>query len=376
MTIQAPPPFSDYGAMLLGHSRASELLALFQRRSGVGCCLKSSDHVILQSDDPAFEEQMMTHPYLEVLRSLRHEQVSEGMMLIFNLPFDSAATPKFLTESACLILALRLLSDRHQAELSVERQYREQFVQDLLYGRIHSEEELHNRSQLYGWDLTGAVTALAVSFSSASGHAVERLFPLAKGRMRLLFPDSVFSTSEAQISFLIPERAGRNIKRELSMASGALHKELASAYIGIGNRRESFLEASQSYQEALQSVKIAQTFMADRQLIFWDELGSYKLLSSLAENLDAKKFVAETLNPVWKDDPDNSSGLVETLEALSETNWNLKKASERLHVHYNTVKNRYKKLATLLDLDEEHGGRLFTLTLAVNLNKMMQITTK
>ena len=53
-------------------------------------------------------------------------------------------------EYADIILSLHLQS--RISNQRIEEKYRDEFISDLLFHNIRSEDEIHNRSRLYGWD--------------------------------------------------------------------------------------------------------------------------------------------------------------------------------------------------------------------------------
>lgn len=81
--------------------------------------------------------------------------------------------------------------------------------------------------------------------------------------------------------------------QELQTALPTILEELGThTRIGLGNERPSFLEAGESYQEACRAVEISKTFLHNRPIVFWSELGAWKLLSHL--DGDAEKHLVSS----------------------------------------------------------------------------------
>ena len=58
-----------------------------------------------------------------------------------------------------MVLILKI--QRQLSNAQIEAKYREEFVQDLIYGNIKSREEIQNRAKLYQWDFSeGGVTVI------------------------------------------------------------------------------------------------------------------------------------------------------------------------------------------------------------------------
>ena len=67
-------------------------------------------------------------------------------------------------------------------------------------------------------------------------------------------------------------------------------------------------------------------------------------------NPAVENFFQDKLGRVEKFDRENHTELYETLFALVDCNWNLREASEQLFVHYNTMKNRYRKIQEVMGI--------------------------
>lgn len=374
--VKRASSFSDFipfAAVILQGKGVEELLSVFENRTGTGVCLRSKNKLLISAASPVFEEQMFTYPYKELLRIFYHVELEDGCKVIFDLSADCAVAPVVEEEIKHLCLALRLLKAGERSQKLIEQRYREQFVQDLLFSRIHYEEELRNRSSLYGWDLSGGVVVLIAEFLEQAEQRNKECSALLKGRVKMLYPDMIFSDGQNKETFLIPLMAGRQIKKDLQLVAPSLWTELGnSAYLGLSGEHASFLHAGEAYQEASQALSIAKNFLKKRHLVFWDELGAYKLLSDMIQNRYARRFVQDTLGELIEADEHYHGELMKTLQALESCGWNFSATAEKLHVHYNTLKYRYKKLEALLPLKVDDSEQRFSIILALHLHRLCQ----
>lgn len=364
--------FISFAAVILQGGGAQGLLSVFEKRTGTGVCLRSKNKLLIATSSSAFEEQMRTYPYKELLRIFYHVALEDGGQVIFNVP--TCDVPEALQgDIEYLCLSLRLLKMGERSQQVIEQRYREQFIQDLLFSRIHYEEELRNRSSLYGWDLSGSVIVLVAEFMEQTGQGSRECAALLKGRVKMLYPDMIFSDGHNKETFLIPLTAGRQIKKDFQLIAPSLREELGnSAYLGFSGEHTSFLQAGEAYQEASQALSIAKNFLKKRRLIFWDELGAYKLLSDMIQNRYAQHFVQDTLGELIQADEHYNGELLKTLQTLESCGWNFSAAAEKLHVHYNTLKYRYKKLEALLHLKVNDSEQRFSIILALHLYRLCQ----
>lgn len=363
--------FIPFATVILQGGGAEELLSVFKNRTGTGACLRFKNQLIISTESSVFEEQMRTYPYKELLRIFYHVGLEDGCEVIFDLSADGDAVPEVREEIRYLCLSLRLLRAGERSQQLIEQRYREQFVQDLLFSRIHYEEELRNRSSLYGWDLSGGVVVLIAEFVDLAEQRNREFAALLKGRVKLLYPDMIFSDGKAKETFLIPLSPGRQIKKDLQLIAPLIQNELGeSAYLALSGEHSSFLQAGDAYQEASQALSIAKGFLKKRRLVFWEELGAYKLLSDMTQDRYARRFVRDTLGELIQADVHYHGELMKTLQALERCGWNFSAAAEKLHVHYNTLKYRYKKLESLLHLENNDSEQLFSIVLALYLYRM------
>lgn len=64
------------------------------------------------------------------------------------------------------------------------------------------------------------------------------------------------------------------------------------------------------------------------------------------------------------------SNLLDTLLQIESNDWNLKITAEKMFVHYNTIKYRYKNIEELLNMDLSKQHNKFKLTMAIVLFKL------
>ncbi len=362
--------FISYATVILQGGGFEELLSAFKDKTQTGVCLRFKKRVVISTQSSVFEEQVRTYPYKELLSIFHHVELEEGCEVIFDLTTDRAVMPAIEKEIEHLCLALRLLRMGERRQQLIEQRYREQFVQDLLFSRIHYEEELRNRSSLYGWNLSGGVVVLIAEFHELTKRN-DKLFPLLKGRIKLLYPDMIFSDGKTKIIFLIPLSPGRQIKKDLQLVLPTLKAELGEdVYLALSGEHSSFLETGEAYKEASQALSIAKSFLKKNSLIFWEDLGAYKLLSDMVQNGHARQFVSDMLAPLTQADKNYRGELMKTLQMLERCGWNFSLTAQKLHVHYNTLKYRYKKIKELLHLDEKDSEQRFSITLALHLYRM------
>jgi|GEM_PF-654829 len=295
---------------------------------------------------------------------------------------------------------LLLYFQRRIAQQQVESRYRNEFVQDLITHNIRMEQEARNRARIFNWNLEGPQqvivvdidnykSALTRSISSGQGSAkVEgikaRIYTIAVNYLGRLgggrYPYAEMSDS---IVFIFPadekkreSRLGDLLRRVLPEMMKAIHDETGfTVTVGVGDPCSTIFELSQSYKQAQQGLELLRSHTGGNAVAHWSEMGVYKLLYSVVDTGEGRRFVSRYLEAVLSDGR-SSESLLETLEAIVACNWNLKEAAKILNVHYNTLKYRWKKICEMLNIDLGKSSDRFDVMLALKLYDMHRSVSK
>ena len=90
-------------------------------------------------------------------------------------------------------------------------------------------------------------------------------------------------------------------------------------------------------------------------------MGLYRMLTPIAAHPETQEFCEKYLKPLEDYDRENGRQLMDTLQEIVQSGWNLKKASENMYLHYNSMKYRYSKICSVMNVDfDDHANRLMT----------------
>jgi len=142
--------------------------------------------------------------------------------------------------------------------------------------------------------------------------------------------------------------------------------------IGIGRVYKGVENVYKSLKDADNAIEARKTFV-NETIIDFDNLGIYKIFCHDNLRDELLKFYKSTLFPLCQYDAKRDTELVKTLEVYFQTNGNLKKMSEHLYTHYNTILYRINRIhqITNMSLDDEHDR--FNLETALKIKKIMGI---
>ncbi len=124
--------------------------------------------------------------------------------------------------------------------------------------------------------------------------------------------------------------------------------------IGIGRPCREFQRLPQSYREAGRAAETSRLNPDKPGPVHYDDLGIFRILSYEELQPELIQFYKETLEPLVAYDKEKDSQLVETLKKYFECRSNLKRVSEVMFTHYNTVIYRMQRIKDILgkDLDD------------------------
>ncbi|MBO8158806.1 PucR family transcriptional regulator [Thermosyntropha sp.] len=308
--------------------------------------------------------------------------------LVLNIEKSQELTPyeNKAVEHAITVLILEL--QKRLLHKQIESRYRDQFILDLIFNNIKSNKEVLNRAQLYGWNFTRGVLVSIIDIDNFKAQYLEKtimetnrpediqekIFKTAQNIFHYYMPEAAWTSFTDNIVFLI-ETDKNNLettKEKIKKICTKIQKEIKkstgfSLTVGTGNFYPCITEAHKSYQDALKAVQIGRNIYGSNALIFYDELGSYKLLGYLHGTQIAEEFLNQYLQNLIDYDKNNNTELVKTLWYISKNDWNLKAAAKELLLHHNTIKYRFNKICNILHIEDLNWENKLNLSLALKL---------
>lgn len=287
--------------------------------------------------------------------------------------------------------ALLLCVQRDMVTREAERRYRDEFVQDLILNTAHYQKEVWNRAGHFGWDLNGWVRTIIFEIDDYKKYidshfdmsyakleeSKQFVFSIITETMRQKRPKIPYTTMSDAVVFLdfSPDGHHENISREhLERIQTEVQKKADfTVSVGLGRFRENCFLCHESYNEARRAIEITRPFRGGNQIVSWDELGILSFLASACEGKEAQAFCYTQLEPLINFDREKKGELLHTLDAIIQSNWQMKQAAKKLSVHYNTLRYRFEKICELLRSDLSSSEQRLNLNVAL---KIMQISKK
>ncbi len=128
--------------------------------------------------------------------------------------------------------------------------------------------------------------------------------------------------------------------------------------IGVGRNYKSSEDLWKSYKESKRAIEYQKNSSTEK-IVYYDDLGIYRILSFEGLQPELNQFYREMLEPLVKYDKEKGTDLIETLKKYFECEGNLKEMSDELFIHYNTVVYRLQRIKDITGNDfEDYNDRL------------------
>lgn len=154
-------------------------------------------------------------------------------------------------------------------------------------------------------------------------------------------------------------RTTQETKRKLTAIYEKLKEFVSDNYsgwelsMGIGREYEQLKDLQKSFNEASRCIVLAEKINYNKDLIWYKEIGFYNLLLEFEEKERIEEFIQDTLGAILEYDEENHTDFLYTLKVYLWSNRSFLHASEKLHMHKNTVKYRVQRMEELTGKDFE-----------------------
>ena len=281
-------------------------------------------------------------------------------------------------------------------ELQLEQQARENFIHDLISGRIGNDSDLFlTRGQIVGYDVLLPRTALVMDiyqFEKTAKQSLQAFKGSKEGEIHLqrLKNDvlktiqGIFVGSPQEIAsytggdrFVVLKiinlkdsdeilrkklfRIGKRIKDTISQ------KMKFKVTIGIGEYHEDIRGISKSFKEAMQALDVGTKLEGAGNIYHINDLGIGRILAEIKKDTQ-EEIIKKTFYSV-KDIKKKkiNETLLETLKAFFDNNLSISKTAQVIYVHRNTLLYRLRRIKEITGLDPKKFDDAVQLRMALKM---------
>ncbi len=296
-----------------------------------------------------------------------------------------------IAEEAAVVMALEF--QKRIAVHEIERRYFNDFVRDLLEGRIESRDSALHRGTVYKWDVTKPqvlfaiklVTGYSIAHTSVEDKMqyLKRIERVIRSAMATNSRGSylIAHLGDVNVMLLAPSSSSPAAARQETMKLAKvllphLERDLGdqalTVKIGISRICNDLFAFPVAFREALEAIQMNVELDSSDPIAHYDDLGISRLLMRIADTAEMERFCDDYLGKLIAFDDAHGANLVKTLRAVIETNGHLKEVARKLFIHYNTLRYRLKKIKEITGLEFESWREMAQIMLALEVYHILQ----
>ena len=286
-------------------------------------------------------------------------------------------------ESSANVMALEFLKRLSVQE--VENKYKTEFFEDLISLDPKRIQKAKKRAKHYNFleDAHYSVIKIKINIENIEKNKnfLSQIMNKSIYLINLILKDKkrpfLISNKGKFINILIMYDKNLKIDKKNKKISNAIKNILdekinkVKTIIGIGRSYYGLENIHKSLEDSQKACE-AYGGYTDKKIIFYDNLGIYKIFCHDVLKEELNEFYNQKLKALLEYDNKKETNLIETLDMYFEENGNLKKMSEKLYTHYNTILYRMKRIQEILDVDIKDRKIRYNLETALEIHKIFK----
>lgn len=143
--------------------------------------------------------------------------------------------------------------------------------------------------------------------------------------------------------------------------------------IGVGNRYPGYRDLNESHREAALALKVMDTDLRNgRQISYYADLGLLRVFGQPELRKELLVYANSVLEPLSQHDESKDGQLIDTIKAYFKHGGNLRRISEELYTHYNTIIYRINRIRQTYHIDLKDPDTAFNMQLALRIKDLLR----
>ncbi len=273
---------------------------------------------------------------------------------------------------------------KEEAVMETNRKYKNQFLHDVLYNNFESEELLITQGKFWGWDFTRTVQLMVMQLKPVEEKFVGlELLESIKHQVETFFQAQsiscivtnfheqvlIFVFSDMEYSSKKKKEYIKVLAQQIQQMVSSRFEEIESA-IGIGRLYPSNRELYRSFQEAKIALEMGKYLDQRKRVFIFEEIGVIRLLC-LINNETLLTFYKENVGELLEYDREHDGELFHTLKIFFQENGDITHTADALFIHPNTLRNRLKKIESLLNINLNSYEDLLNMYVTLKISQIL-----
>ncbi|HLQ83177.1 MAG TPA: PucR family transcriptional regulator ligand-binding domain-containing protein [Pseudogracilibacillus sp.] len=190
--------------------------------------------------------------------------------------------------------------------------------------------------------------------------------------LKLLYNQTVVTQIDNVFVILFTGLSSSEIKHTVKKITLMIETKITgTAYlIAVGNATDNLTTIKSSYQKALKIIDMYGNKMTPINVIFYDDMGIYKVLLEIKDPNVVQSYILNTIQVLFDYDQLNGTSYTKTLRLYLEYNGAVSRLAEELFVHRNTINYRIDKIEKITNSDLSDFNKRLELALAFKLKSL------
>lgn len=280
-------------------------------------------------------------------------------------------------EAATPIVALDIYKKILSYE--IDSKYRIEFIEDLLSNDDKKYRKALEMASYFDFDDLLKYTVGIISLNNIYKYE-QRIISTIKKINDGIYPKIIIGNKSNKIIILYGVEKDKNdskVKDDIRIFCDeilryAKYENIKNISIGIGRITPDSRELFRSYNEANRAIEYLNNYKS-KKVAFFDELGIFRILSSEEIRPDIKQIYLDLLSSLLKYDNEKGTEFIETLSSYFKNSGNLKKVSEEMFTHYNTIIYRIQRIKEITGVDFDDYDEILNLQIALKIHEFMKL---
>lgn len=315
-----------------------------------------------------------------------------GYIIVWQTVRELTEFDYIILEQASTVMALERIKAKEIE--NVKLKIRQDFFDDLLSGKITSEETLQTLCDLHGLNPSHMYYCLVIDINPQTVSQEEDLITkkykmekIAKKAVEVVYQYAYKMHGEVT-SFYRNNRiivlVGQNNERPVTSIATKkefakeLHQLLNQQFdettflVGIGQQYRKINSLHKSFSEANEVIRLMQQVNEKNEVSHFEDYSVYHLLDSNIKDVALEDFFEKTLGDVLNHDQVHNTSYMATLENYFINNLNLSETAKAMFLHRNTLIYRIEKIKEILHSDLKHSEELLKIQIALKIFRILQ----
>lgn len=325
------------------------------------------NQMVVQSEFPFFwSDPYSKYPRIMSKVAVGGKQVALLGIVAHEKPFQETD----LELAALLAKAISIeLQKHHFFHYSRGLMY-ENFIEDLLMGKITDREVIDERSKIMNINFRKNLYTLALDISGFD--STKSTLTYLRNQLEQMIPNSKAVVHNDNIALII---GCDNTKQFLKTEIGKFKSFLTTynLYAGMSRNFHGPEEARDHYLQSVNALKLGMLLNKEDHLFLYEDYAVYHFVESCSGAEKLKQNCHPALLKLIEYDKENKTSFTRSLYTYILHAKNITESAQALNIHRNTMFYRLEKIDSLLDIDINNSNTLLHLHLSFKILELLEI---